>query len=152
LREKVPIKDMVSILESLADNSRNTKDIEVLTEYVRFALARSICSSLTDDNGVIRVITLNPKIEDVIANSIQKSVQGSFPAVDPDTTQKLLSSMKNEINSSYFNEGQPIILVSPKIRPAFRKLVEMVFPNLYVLSLNEIPNDVEIKTEGVVNI
>lgn len=152
LREKVPIKDMVSILESLADNSRNTKDIEVLTEYVRFALARSICSSLIDENGVIRVITLNPKIEDVIANSIQKSVQGSFPAVDPDTTQKLLSSIKNEINSSYFNEGQPIVLVSPKIRPSFRKLVEMVFPNLYVLSLNEIPNDVEIKTEGVVNI
>jgi flagellar biosynthesis protein FlhA len=152
LKEKVSIKDMVTILESLADNSRTTKDIEVLTEYVRFALARSICNPLIDDNRIVRVMTLDPSIEEIISNNIQKSMQGSFPAVDPDTTGKLLNSIKNTLDKIYFYEGQPVILVSPKIRPAFRKLIEMVFPSLNVLSLNEIPNDVEIRTEGVVTI
>lgn len=152
LKEKVPIKDMVTILESLADNSRTTKDIELLTEYVRFALARTICNPLVDEERSIIVATLSPDIENIVASNIQKSMQGSFPAVDPDTTGKILASIKNVLESVYFNENQPVILVSPKIRPAFKKLIEMVFPSVFVLSLNEIPNDVEIKTEGVVTI
>jgi len=152
LKERVPIKDMVTIMESLADNSRTTKDIEILTEYVRFALARTICNPLIDDGRAISVITLEPKIEEIIGNNIQKSMQGSFPAVDPDTTGKILNSIKNSLDNVFFYDNQPIILVSPKIRPAFRKLIEMVFPMVNVLSLNEIPNDVEIKTEGVVSI
>lgn len=152
LKEKVPIKDMVTILESLADNSRATKDIELLTEYVRFALGRTICNPLVDENGVITVATLSPDVEEKIANNIQKSMQGSFPAIDPDTTGKILNSIKGVLESVYFYENQPVILVSPKIRPAFRRLIEMVFPNVTVLSLNEIPNDIEIRTEGVVTI
>lgn len=152
LKEKVPIKDMVTILESLADNSRVTKDIELLTEYVRFAVGRTICSPLVDENGAITVVTLSPDIEEKIAGSIQKSMQGSFPAIDPDTTGRILGSIKNILESVYFYDNQPVILVSPKIRPAFRRLIEMVFPNITVLSLNEIPNDIEIRTEGVVTI
>jgi flagellar biosynthesis protein FlhA len=152
LKERVPIKDMVTIMESLADNSRTTKDIEVLTEYVRFAMGRSICSSLVDENGAVTVVTLDSRIEDLVGNNIQKSMQGSFPAIDPDTTGKILNAIKNNLDSVYFYENQPIILVSPKVRPAFRKLIEMVFPSVNVLSLNEIPNDIEIKTEGVISI
>ncbi|MBW9170670.1 flagellar biosynthesis protein FlhA [Clostridium estertheticum] len=152
LKEKVAIKDMVTILESLADNSRITKDIEVLTEYVRFALGRSICNGLIDENGVMTIMTLSPEIENIVSNNIQKSLQGSFPAVDPETTGKILNSIKENINTIYFHNNQPVILVSPKIRPAFRRLIEMVFPTLSVLSLNEIPNEVEIKTEGVVTL
>lgn len=152
LKEKVPIKDMVTILESLADNSRSTKDIELLTEYVRFALSRTICNSLIDESRSITVATLDPRVEDVISNNLQKSMQGTFPAVDPDTTGSILSSIRNVLQSVYFYENQPVFLVSPKIRPAFRKLIEMVYPNITVLSLNEIPNDVEIRTEGVVTI
>jgi len=152
LKERVAIKDMVTILESLADNSRITKDLEVLTEYVRFSLGRSICNGLVDDNGIITIITLAPEVENIISSNIQKSIQGSFPAVDPDTTGKILNSIKTNINTIYFHNNQPVILVSPKIRPAFRRLIEMVFPNIFVLSLNEIPNEVEIKTEGVVTL
>ena len=152
LKEKVPIKDMVTILESLADNSRTTKDIEILTEYVRFSLSRTICNPLIDENRTITVATLDPNIEDIIASNIQKSIQGSFPAVDPDTTGRILNGIKYVLDTVYFYENQPVILVSPKVRPAFRKLIDMVFPNIMVLSLNEIPNDVEIKTEGVVAI
>ncbi|MGV8983654.1 flagellar biosynthesis protein FlhA [Clostridium sp.] len=152
LKEKVAIKDMVTILESLADNSRITKDIEVLTEYVRFSLGRSICNGLIDDNGSITIITLSPEVENIVSSNIQKSIQGSFPAVDPETTGKILNSIKENINTIYFHNNQPVILVSPKIRPAFRRLIEMVFPSISVLSLNEIPNEVEIKTEGVVTL
>nr|WP_027624818.1 flagellar biosynthesis protein FlhA [Clostridium lundense] len=152
LRERVSIKDMVTILESLADNSRSTKDMELLTEYVRFALGRSICNPLIDENGAITVITLSPEIEELVGNNIQKSMQGSFPALDPDTTSNILNSIRNTLENTFFYESQPVLLVSPKIRPAFRKLTEMVFPNLYVLSINEIPNDIEIKTEGAVTI
>ena len=152
LKERVSIKDMVTILESLADNSRVTKDIETLTEYVRFSLGRNICNSLIDENRAITVMTLDNEIEDLIGNNIQKSMQGSFPSIDPDTTSRLLKGIKDTLDSVYFYQSQPIILVSPKIRPAFRRLVEMVFPGLTVLSLNEIPNDVQIKTEGVVTV
>lgn len=150
LKEKVSIKDMVTILESLADNSRNTKEIEVLTEYVRFSLSRTICNPLVDENSVITVAVLEPELEEVIANNIQKSMQGSFPAVDPETTSRIFDSIKNVLDTVHFYENQPVMLVSPKIRPAFRRLTEMVFPNINILSLNEIPNDVEIRTEGVV--
>lgn len=152
LKEKVSIKDMVTILESLADNGRNSKDIELLTEYVRIALGRSICNPLIDESNRITVATFAPEVENVIANNIQKSVQGSFPAIDPDTTSKILESIKNMLNTIYFPENQPALLVSPKIRPAVRKLIEMVFPNITVLSLNEVPNEIEIRTEGVVSL
>ncbi|WP_434304779.1 flagellar biosynthesis protein FlhA [Clostridium botulinum] len=152
LKERVSIKDMVTILESLADNSRNTKDIEVLTEYVRFSLARSICNPLIDENGALTVITLDPSIEQTISNNIQKSMQGSFPALDPDTTSSILNGLKQKLDEVYFYNNQAVVLVSPNIRPAFRRLIEMVFPAVNVLSLNEVPNDVEIRTEGVVTL
>ncbi|PIH03694.1 flagellar biosynthesis protein FlhA [Clostridium combesii] len=152
LKERVSIKDMVTILESLADNSRNTKDIEVLTEYVRFSLARSICNPLIDENGALTVITLDPSIEQTISNNIQKSMQGSFPALDPDTTSSILNGLKQKLDEVYFYNNQAVVLVSPNIRPAFRRLIEMVFPAVNVLSLNEVPNDVEMRTEGVVTL
>nr|WP_253197413.1 flagellar biosynthesis protein FlhA [Clostridium algidicarnis] len=152
LREKVPIKDMVTILESLADNSKNTKDIELLTEYVRFSLGRTICNAFIDENRTITVATLDPSIEDIVSNNIQKTMSGSFPAVDPDTTGRILTAIRNVLDTVYFYDNQPVILVSPKIRPAFRKLIEMVYSNIAIISLNEIPNDVEIKAEGVVSI
>ena len=139
-------------MESLADNARNTRDLEVLTEYVRFALSRTICNTVVDENRTINVITLDPAIEDIVANNIQKSVQGSFPTVDPDTTTRILGAIKDTVESVYFYNNQPIILVSPNIRAVFRKLIEMVFPQIMIISLNEVPNDVQINSEGVVRI
>lgn len=150
LREKVPIKDMVTIMESLADNSRNTRDIELLTEYVRFALSRTICNQIINEDKAIIVMTLSPDIEEIIATRTQKSTQGSFPAIDPDTSTQIYSAIKEKMESIYFHNNQPVILVSPNIRPSFRRFIEMVFPELMVVSLNEIPNDIEIRAEGVV--
>ena len=152
LREKISIKDRVTILETLADNARNTKDIELLTEYVRMAMSRSICSSLVDENNSITVVTLSMEVENLIGNSLQRSINGTYPAIDPDTTNKIFSSIQATVEGIHFNNNRTILLVSPKIRAPFRKLVEMVFPNITVLSLNEIPSDVQIKAQGIVNI
>lgn len=152
LREKISIKDRVTILETLADNARNTKDIELLTEYVRMAMSRSICSSLVDEENSITVVTLSMELENLIGNSLQRSINGTYPAIDPDTTNKIFSSIQSTVEGIHFNNNRTILLVSPKIRAPFRKLVEMVFPNITVLSLNEIPSDVQIKAQGIVNI
>ncbi len=152
LREKVPIKDMVTIMESLADNSRNTKDTEVLTEYVRFSLSRMICNQIVDEERAVTVITLDNSLEQLIASNTQKSIQGSFPVIDPDTSTKIYNAIKEKIESVYFYNNQAVILVSPNIRASFRRFIEMIFPHVMVVSLNEIPNDVQIKAEGVVTI
>ena len=152
LREKVPIKDMVTIMESLADNSKNTRDIEVLTEYVRFALSRTICNQIVDEERAVTVVTLDQVIEELIASKTQKSTQGSFPAIDPDTSTKVYNAIKEKVETVYFHNNQPVILVSPNIRASFRRFIEMIFPHVMVISLNEIPNDVQIKAEGVVSI
>lgn len=152
LREKVSIKDRVTILETLADNAVNTKDIELLTEYVRMALNKSICNGLVDENNYITVATLSSDVENLISNNLQKSMNGTYPAVDPESTNKIFTSIKEIIESVDFYNNIPVILVSPKIRAPFRKLVEMVFPNVSILSLNEIPNDIQIRASAVVNI
>ena len=152
LREKISIKDRVTILETLADNARNTKDIELLTEYVRMAMSRSICAGLVDETNSITVATLSLEVENIIGNSLQRSINGTYPAIDPDTTNKIFSSIQNTVESIHFNNNRTILLVSPKIRAPFRKLVDMVFPNITVLSLNEIPSDVQIKAQGIVTI
>lgn len=152
LREKICIKDRVTILETLADNSRNTKDLELLTEYVRISLSRTICSNLVDESKTMIVATLDIEVENLVANNLQRSINGTYPAVDPETTNRIFRSIQEVMQSVYFNQNIPVIIVSPKIRAPFRKLIEMVFPNLTVLSLNEIPNDIKIKAEGVVNI
>jgi flagellar biosynthesis protein FlhA len=152
LREKIAIKDRVTILETLADHSKNTKDIELLTEYVRMAMSRGICSELVDEKNSITVATLSMELENMIGNNLQRSINGTYPAVDPDSTNKIFTSIQSITEDINFYNNRAILLVSPKIRAPFRKLVEMVFPNVTILSLNEIPSDIQIKAQGVVNI
>ena len=152
LREKIAIKDRVTILETLADHARNTKDIELLTEYVRMAMSRGICSELVDENNVVTVATLSPEVENLIGGNLQRSINGTYPAVAPDATNRIFKNIQSITEEVNFYNNRPIILVSPKIRAPFRKLVEMVHPNVAILSLNEIPSDIQIKAQGVVSI
>ncbi|MEG1415484.1 MAG: flagellar biosynthesis protein FlhA [Clostridium sp.] len=152
LKERVPVRDLVTILESLADNASTTKDMELLTEYARFSLARTICRALVDENNIIRVTAVDMNLEQIIGDSIQKSFQGSYPALDPDTTQRVFMAVTEVLNTVQYYNGQPVILCSPRIRPAFRKLTEIVFPNITILSMNEIPTDVQIETIGMVSL
>ena len=152
LKERIPIKDLVTIFESLADNSRLTKDVEVLTEHVRFALNRVISSMFIYEDKKIVVVTLSPKLEELLTKSIQKSTQGSFIALEPNLSRKVFEAISYTIKRVQFNYSQPVILVSPRIRPAFKKFTELVFGDLFVISLNEITPDIQIINDRMVEI
>ena len=152
LREGVPIKDRVTIFETLADNARTQKDISYLTDCVRMALGRSICENLVDENNYITVVTLSRELEDLISSSLKRSPQGVYPDIDPDVRTVIYTKMQSILEKYDFNEEKCIFMVSPQIRTGFRKLIELLFPRVMVLSLTEIPNDVRIKTKDVLSL
>lgn len=150
VKERVSIRDLVTILETIADNVHMTKDTEVLTECVRVQLARSICKEYMNNEGVINVITLDPQIEQMVAQSIQRTEMGSFLALDPNIGQAILQALGQEVQKLQDRGLQPIVLCAPQIRPAIKKLTDRSFPNLVVLSWNEIAPRVNVNPVGMV--
>lgn len=151
LKEDIAINDLASILEVLADNGRTTKDIEILTEHVRHALNRTIVKKYQNQEGLLTVITIHPDLEEEIASNIQKTMSGSIPVLKPEIITKVFDNI-NAVNNTLLSQGlQGVILSSPKIRVAFRNLIAFNFPGIPVLSLNDVPNDVEIEAVGMVD-
>ncbi len=150
LRENVPINDLVTILETLADNGTMTKDIEVLTEYVRHSLKRTIVKDYLNPQGVLPVITIDPDIEELISENTKRTMSGSIPVLKPDIITNIFDSINNTNNRLLSQGIQGVILASPKIRVSFRNLTAHNFPDLPILSLNDVPNDVEIEAVGMV--
>jgi len=151
LREGVPITDLVTILETLADYGNTTKEHETLTEYVRQALKRTIVKEHMDDQNTLNVLAVHPEVEERLASSIQKSTQGSIPVLQPQEVNQLFDSI-NQQSAMLTAQGIPfVLLTSPKIRPAMRNLLSFNFPDLTVLSLNEIPNECAIESTGMVS-
>lgn len=150
VKERVSIRDLVSILETLADNVHMTKDPEMLTEFARVALSRSICKEYQNNEGTINVITLDPGIEQTIQASIQRTEQGSFLTIDPMVGQEILQAISAQVDALSEKGLQPILLTSPPIRPALRKLTERSFPTLVLLSWNEIAPKVNVNSVAMV--
>ena len=152
LRERVPIRDLVSILEALSDVAGQTKDIGMLTEYVRQHLQRVIYSIYQDDDGRVTSITLSPDVERVILETMQSSVNsGGHFALPPRFIERLTNSLKEQIDAMNSTGLQALLICSPSIRQYFKRLVEPVFPNLVVISYAEIPQTVEINSFGMVS-
>lgn len=152
LKEGVPINDLVTILETLADYGNITKDSETLTEYVRQALNRTIVKPYLNNEGVLNVITVHPNVEEMIEQSIQKSSNGSVPVLQSHVITSIFDSINTQ-HSMLQAQGIPhVILTAPKNRPAMRNLISFNFPNIAVLSLNEIPNDVGLETAGMIEL
>lgn len=151
LRERVSIRDMATIMEVLADYARATKDTEILTEYVRHALARQITRQHIQNN-MLPCITLDPGIENKIAGAVQRTDRGSYVSLDPDTLQKVLNALNAELQKLINMGYQPIVLTSPAVRLYFRKLVERSVPGIIILSHAEIEQSVEIQVLGVVKL
>ena len=150
LKEGVSIRDLRTILETMADWAPATQDTDILTEYVRHALSRTICSELTQD-GVIPLITLAKDVEDIIQNAVQHREQGSYLAIDPQNAQKVLDAIGETTNA--FQGGQiPTLLVNPQIRPHVRSLTERYYPALTIISHNEIAPNLKVKSLGTVTI
>lgn len=151
LREGISVRDLVSILETLADYATVTRDTDMLTEYVRQSLRRSI-SSKYFDNDLSKVITLDPQLEQEIMSSIQQTEQGSYLSLDPKVTQDIFTRLNTEVNKLTSLGEQPILLTSPIVRSYFKKLVEQVTPDLVVLSYNELEPSVNVQSIGMVSL
>ncbi len=144
LKEGVPIRDMETILETISDNASTVRDLEVLTEYVRQALKRTITRKWSD-GGQIRVITLDSEVERLIINSISKNDQGTYLSLDPQSTQKIISKLMECITKVKDAINIPIVLTSPLVRIYFSKMLEQFYPNAVVLSFNELNSNVQIQ-------
>lgn len=151
LAERISIRDMETIFEVLSDYARATKDTEILTEYVRHAMARQITQANVQ-NGQLPCVTLDPALENRIAGGVQRTDRGSYVSLDPDSMKKLIDSLNNELQKLTNMGYQPIVLTSPAVRLYFRKLVERSVPGISVLSQAEIEQNVEIQILGVVKI
>ncbi len=151
LKERVSIRDLVSILETLADYARVTKDVDMLTEYVRQALARQI-SKQYGSQETLNVITLDPAVEQLLRDSLQQTEHGSFLALDPQKAQELYQQLQQVVERAGHLGYQPIVLCAPVVRIFFKRLTERFMPNLVVLSYNELDPNLQVQSVGMVSI
>jgi flagellar biosynthesis protein FlhA len=152
LREKISVRDLVTIMETLADYGGYTKDPEILTEYVRQALSRQITQQFTSAGDSLKVITVGPSLEKKIAEAVQQSDQGSYLALDPSSSQIIYHRVSEQVTKLIQSGQQPVILTSPTIRMYLRQLLERTMQEIPVLSYSELEPSVEIQSMGVVNL
>ena len=152
LREGVSIRDMLTIVETLADYAPLTKEPDLLTEYVRHKLSRSILSPYVDADGVLKLITVSPEVEDLLAKGIQKTEQGTYLSIDPKMADPIIHSVKKEAEKAMAKNLQPIVVTSPAIRRHLRKLIEYFVPSLMVLSQSELLSDMRCQSIGEVRL
>ncbi len=152
LIEQIPIRDLLTILETLADWAPMIKDIDALTEHVRQSLARTITGLYQASDGNIPLITLDQSIENAISGAIQQTEHGSFLAMEPNVVQKIMKILTKNLEKFSQLNCQPIVLCSVPIRSHFKKLVDRFIPNLVVLSYNDILNNVKIQSIGTVGL
>jgi flagellar biosynthesis protein FlhA len=151
LREQISIRDMVTILETLADYGKITHDTDLLTEYVRQRLSGYITSKYVEDGKQLNVVTLDNSIEETIMNSITKSETGSYLSLEPSTAQRILNNTLKAVKKLTNAGEQPIVLTAPIVRLYFKRLTEQLTRDLIVLSYNEIDPSVEVKSVEVVS-
>ena len=151
LRERVTVRDLKTILETISLQSKFSKDYNFLTEKVRQALARNICKQNLADNGELMAIILSPEVERTLAQGV--SPDGQSLTVDPTYSKQLFNSLDNEIKKAITTYGcQPVILCSSPIRLAFRNLIENYYPQFSIMSYNEISSNVKVKSVGIVKV
>jgi flagellar biosynthesis protein FlhA len=152
LREQISIRDLLTIVETLADYAPITKNTDILTEYVRQRLARSISKQHETPEGEIALVTLDGEIEELISNAIQNTEHESYLSLEPAVAQKILSQINGAVEKFTSMNYQPIVLCTPGVRPHLKKLTERFLPTLVVLSHNEIDKRVKIKSLGVISL
>jgi flagellar biosynthesis protein FlhA len=152
LKEQVSIRDLLTIVETLADYAPATKNVDILTEYVRQRLARSITKQYATPERDIALVTFDAEIEELVSNAIQHTEHESYLSLEPAIAQKVLAQLNKAMEKFTSMNYQPIILCSPGIRPHVKKLTERFLPTLVVLSHNEIDKRVKLKSLGVISL
>ena len=151
LREGVPIIDMEIILETLSDYAPTVKDSDMLTEYVRQSLKRTI-SRRFSSAGQMKVLTLDTGIEDAIIKNIKRMEGGAYLTLEPDMIQKIVTATKTQLDKVRKLVSEPIILTSPVVRIYYKKLLDQFYPNINVLSFNDLDSSVQVQSLGVIKI
>ena len=152
LKEKVSIRNLLVILETLADYASQTKDTDLLTEYVRQSLSRQITLQYATQKEPLQVITAGASLEKKFADSVHRTEQGNYLSIDPESSQTIFQKITEQAAQLQQTGVQPILLTSPAIRIYMRQFVERFAPDLPVLSYNELEPEIEIQSVGVVNI
>jgi flagellar biosynthesis protein FlhA len=152
LKEQIPIRDLVTILETIGDYAANTKDPNTLGEFARVALYRTITRMYIDDENKMTVFTLSPQLERMIMENMQNTSQGVIVNLSPAVSEKMLTNVGAIFEQMLANDQQPIALTSASIRFAFRTMTEISFPRLAVLSYNEVAPEIEIFSVGMVKV
>jgi len=151
LNERVSVRDLLTIAETLADYAPLTKDAEVLTEYCRQKLARSIVKSILGPHDKdLHVLTLDPAVEDILTAGIHQTEHGAYLSVDPEKVQSILGGLNKELEKFTQLSQPPVVLCSPVVRRHFRRLVERFVPTLAVLSHNELVPELSVHSLGMV--
>lgn len=151
LKEGIPIRDLETILETIGDHSNVLKDTDIITEYVRQSLKRTITHRFAEANS-LRVITLDTQIEDLIVSSVKKSDQGSYLAMPPDMIQRIVTASNREIDKIKDVIPTVIVLTSPVVRIYYKKLTEQFIPNITALSYSEIDSTAQIQAIGNISL
>ena len=151
LWENIPIKNLLIILETLADHAGRTNDQSILTEYVRQGLSRQISNQFTAEDDTLYAITIDPGQEEKLINSVEQSDQGRFLSLEPAEAQGLINKVVNQAKSLLEAGKDPILLTSPMLRRPLKEMVHRTFSELIVLSFNELESDVNLQVQGVVN-
>jgi len=146
LRERIPVRNLVMILETLADAARVSKDVDFLTEKVRAALARHISAEYAED-GLLSVITVDPRLESLLSEAVRRG-EDAFALLDPNTVSRIYTSLTRQIAVAQNAGLQPIVLCSPSVRLALKRLTERAAPQLVVLSYSEIAPGLRVESIG----
>jgi len=150
LREGISIRDLLTIMETLADYAVTTRDTDILTEYVRQSLKRAISSKYFPANETTSVVTLDPKVEQEIMGSVKQTETGAFINLDPARTKAIIASVGKEVQKLENLGKNPIVITSPIVRMYFKRLTEDYYRDLVVVSYNEIEVNVELQSVGMV--
>lgn len=152
LREQISVRDLLTIFETLADEGSKTKDIDLLTESVRKQLSRAITSKFTAEDGSMAVMTLDPKLEELVSNSLLQTEQGVQLVMDPQSASKMITNIAQQIENHPEIAGQPILLTSPTVRRHLNKLLSRFIPQLIVLSHSEVSAEAQVQAVASVNL
>ncbi len=152
VRERVSIRDLLTILEALADYAPLTKDPEILTEFTRQRLARPICKAYQNEQGVLGVIVLEPSVEALLIDAAKRREPGAPLALDPKTAQRLLDRLASTLEKVLASGGQAVLLCSPTIRAPLKRFLERFLPQLALLSHHEIAPEVQVQSTATVGL
>ncbi len=152
LRERVPVRDLETIIETLGDYSTRTKDLDVLTEYVRNALSRAICKQYVDDRDRLWCLTLDPSLEELVNGHLDRSERGTTNTMPPQTAQQIVQHIATKVTELTQAGRSAVLLCGPQIRSALRRMLESALPHVAVLAYNEVVSDVTVEAVGMVGL